>query len=118
MKKGAKGVRVPGFFQTLIEFPLFIDGLPFLLPLPSYGLHVKGEVYEVTNDGLDMLDHLEGHPEGYTRRTIVVHPIGDDRRQSNAWTYFYEDPMLCRLFVLGKIKAHSWYTDTKQPEPS
>jgi gamma-glutamylaminecyclotransferase len=33
---------------------------------------VVGEVFEVTDDVLDALDELEGHPDWYTRTTITL----------------------------------------------
>jgi len=59
------------------------DGRAF--PFAKRGSHVThGELYEVPDDVLERLDHLEGHPHFYRReRTTIL--VGD--KQVNAWIY-------------------------------
>lgn len=56
------------------------DGFPFVWQVPDnraakmepYLGRVKGELYRVTDSGLDACDALEGHPIGYCRTPIEV----------------------------------------------
>lgn len=86
----------------------------------TWGGGVKGELYEVTDEGLNALDMLEGHPEGYTRQTVMLLPIGskDPLTAVRAFAYFMIDPSLIRKVRTKKLKTTSWFTDTNQPEPA
>jgi gamma-glutamylaminecyclotransferase len=42
---------------------------------------IKGEVYEINDEELQNLDHLEGHPNFYTRQIIEVN-LGNDKIMS------------------------------------
>ncbi|KAG7171449.1 gamma-glutamylcyclotransferase-like, partial [Homarus americanus] len=56
---------------TRQKYPLVIGSrynIPYLLPAPGNGEHVQGEVYEVDNKMLGVLDILECHPEYYERK--------------------------------------------------
>jgi gamma-glutamylcyclotransferase (GGCT)/AIG2-like uncharacterized protein YtfP len=109
-------IRAPGFYETAIEYPLVVANLPYLLPLVLDGKKVKGEVYEVSSQGLAALDALEGHPHFYTRFPIVVKRLGREKAVT-AYTYFLIDHSANSSFKSGKLKPISWYTDTNQPEP-
>jgi gamma-glutamylaminecyclotransferase len=62
------------------------DGTAF--PFAKRGSHVThGELYEVPNDVLESLDHLEGHPHFYRReRTTIL--VGN--KKVDAWIYLYQ----------------------------
>jgi gamma-glutamylcyclotransferase (GGCT)/AIG2-like uncharacterized protein YtfP len=61
---------------NLGAFPGVIDG--------SYNIY--GEVYEIDDDTLKMLDQLEGHPTLYIRRTVKLTKI-----KSPVWMYIFND---------------------------
>lgn len=63
--------RFVGAATTAERFALFFDGIPFLAPGPPVH-HVRGEVYAVDATTLAAVDRLEGHPQWYHRRPIVV----------------------------------------------
>ena len=51
--------------ETVIKYPLVIASkfnIPFLLDRPGIGNLIKGEVYEVNDLLLKILDDFEGHP--------------------------------------------------------
>lgn len=87
-----------GEAQTVVEYPLVADGLPYLLDRRGTGMIVRGEVFRVVEaDGWELLDRLEDHPELYRRRIEPVVIEGGGRVQ--AWIYFFvqETPRLAEL---------------------
>lgn len=65
--------------QTALKF-LLNDGFPFVWEIPmrtfahyqDHAGNVIGEVYRVSDEGLEACDRLEGHPRFYCRTTIGV----------------------------------------------
>jgi gamma-glutamylaminecyclotransferase len=56
--------------QHLTHFPsAFVDYF-------TQGARIFGEVYEITNEILQRLDHLEGHPDFYKRQEIQIPKFG------------------------------------------
>ena len=80
-----------GRFRTCDAFPLVVGGKWFssyLIAEPGVGVPVFGEVFELDDRGLEVLDVIEGTdvPNGYRRISIAV----DDAAGSapfDAWTY-------------------------------
>lgn len=75
------GRRVPGVFQTVQRFPLFIIGqyfLPWLVNQPGSGEHILGQVFEVNEQVLKDMDVLERIDEAgwYSRAEIQVQAVG------------------------------------------
>lgn len=97
--------------QTIDRYPLLIASrynIPFLLYHPGEGKNVRGEIYEVSDETLAMLDDFEGHPEVYLRQSIktgMLFDLDDDsasEKENNndnddedviveCWTYFLYD---------------------------
>lgn len=110
-----KSKKLPGFYQTLIPYPLIVSGLPMLVASPSDGTLVKGEVWEVTDRCLSILDRIEGHPRLYRRAELVVTPIDDTDQQSTVFAYLFPQS---NLFArLSSFRCLSWWTGIGQPEP-
>ncbi len=60
-----------GAYKTERTYDLVEDsGLPFLLPEGEY--EVWGEVYEVNDATLELLDWMEGHPTWYHRVPVAI----------------------------------------------
>ena len=60
--------------QTVIKYPLVIASkynIPFLLDHPGFGHLIQGEVYEVDDLLLQILDDFEGHPEFYVSPIFI-----------------------------------------------
>jgi gamma-glutamylaminecyclotransferase len=81
------GVRQPGRFRTVERLPLYLLGdghVPCLVLEPGNGHQVIGEVYDVTDETLAVMDRLErlGEPEGYLRIAIEVQAVDADRPPS------------------------------------
>lgn len=53
--------------------------------------HIIGELYEIDADVLQDLDALEGHPDFYTRRTVLVSDESGEHTYS-AYMYILENP--------------------------
>jgi gamma-glutamylaminecyclotransferase len=75
------GIRVPGSFVTEDRYPFYLVGerhSPWVLNSPGQGLHVEGQLFEVTDAGLQQMDALErvGEPDGYERIRIKVREAG------------------------------------------
>lgn len=76
MQNGLNGVtRFVTTGLTKEAFPLVIGtdaSIPFMLPLKGQGKQVHGEIYEVDNNVLRVLDELEGHPTWYKRTQCEI----------------------------------------------
>jgi gamma-glutamylaminecyclotransferase len=75
------GQRVPGVFQTVQQYPLFIIGqyfLPWLVNQPGSGEHVLGQVFKINEQVLKDMDVLEQIDEAgwYSRGGIQVQQVG------------------------------------------
>ncbi len=87
-----------GPVRTVLAFPLLIAGPWYsiqMLPEPGRGHRVSGELYEVDNDGLALLDGFEsvGQPNGYTRKLIDVDGLTRDIHR-NVWAYFKDRALI------------------------
>lgn len=79
------GATYLGDHNTDKEFKMLdLGSYPAVVNSPECGFSIYGEVYEVDQEGLDRLDHLEEYPAYYNRKTITT-PYGE------AWIYFIED---------------------------
>ncbi|NPB06931.1 MAG: gamma-glutamylcyclotransferase, partial [Aquificae bacterium] len=58
---------------------------PAVLPSES-GHPVAGELYELPEEGLKLLDRYEGYPELYGRKKVAV--LTADGRLHEAWIYY------------------------------
>ena len=85
-----------GRFSTCVAFPLVVGGTwfsPYLIAEPGVGVPVFGEVFELDDRGLDVLDAIEGTdvPNGYRRIGIAVEDAGSGGGGGgapfDAWTY-------------------------------
>ena len=78
--KGLDGSHYLGIVETIKPYPLYIAGSfygPMMLDRPGEGLHVRGELFEVEEDRLPVLDDLESvGEEGSFRTVIEVMPVG------------------------------------------
>lgn len=76
-----------GKAKTKEKYKLTADDIPYLTDDKRI-CNVIGEVYEVDEQTLESLDHLEGHPIHYQRRQIPV--ILENGTEITAWCYFYQ----------------------------
>ncbi len=80
-----------GRFRTCDAFPLVVGGTwfsPHLIAEPGVGVPVFGEVFELDDRGLEVLDTIEGTdvPHGYRRIGIAVEDA-EGGAPFDAWTY-------------------------------
>ena len=82
------GSKFLGTARTKEKFALYSDGLPFLIMTESIS-EIHGELYQVDDLTLQILDDLEGHPDWYRREQGEI-CLDDDSSQSGieAWVYF------------------------------
>ncbi|GJQ10632.1 hypothetical protein GpartN1_g2423.t1 [Galdieria partita] len=80
---------------TLESYPLVVGtpmAVPFLLPFPSRGKRVKGELYKVDSTQLEYLDDFEAVQQGlYFRDSIHVEKLFEEPKQKTivqSWAYF------------------------------
>ncbi|XP_022184617.2 putative gamma-glutamylcyclotransferase CG2811 [Nilaparvata lugens] len=109
--------------QTKSKYPLVIGppySIPYMIDLNSTGFNVRGEVYEVDDNMLEVLDGLEEHPVVYKRRKEdVIYKEGEvEKVFDNAWMYFYQQytPELLKLPMLESYsneKHHAPYVPLK-----
>jgi gamma-glutamylaminecyclotransferase len=88
---GMAGAVYVGRVRTIVAFPLVVGGRwfsPSLIDELGVGHRVFGELYEVGDQKLELLDSMEGtqHPHGYRRITVKLVNLrrGDE---CDAWTY-------------------------------
>ena len=78
-EKGLSGARYIGDAQTLEPYPLYIAADffgPMMLDRPGVGLHVRGELFEIDEERLSVLDALEDvGKEGSFRSELNVKPV-------------------------------------------
>ncbi len=80
-----------GRFRTCVAFPLVVGGewfSPYLIAEPGVGVPVFGEVFELDDRGLEVLDAIEGTdvPNGYRRISVAVEDAAGGA-PFDAWTY-------------------------------
>ena len=75
------------------KFRMHSVGYPLLTEARGEGHRVRGEVFEVTDATLTVLDRLEGHPHHYERRPIHLDAVG------NNWNW---RGMLVQAYIYGK----------------
>ena len=61
-----------------------LGSFPGVIPNASYNIY--GEVYEIDDETLKMLDQLEGHPTLYTRKTVKL-----KKTKEPVWMYIFND---------------------------
>jgi gamma-glutamylaminecyclotransferase len=78
--KGLVGARYLGDVETVERYPLYIAGSsygPMMLDRAGEGLHIRGELFEVEEDRLQVLDELEDVDDKTSfRSTVEVAPVG------------------------------------------
>ena len=99
-----------GKYVTDVPYPLFVDGLPYLLDREGAGKHVLGEVWNCDESTMKALDRLEGHPTFYKRRKILVCKCKAmiQTKEILAWAYFYQ----------GKTEGKKYVSEYKRLEYS
>ncbi len=65
---------------------------------------VRGEVFEVTDEGLAIADEIEGHPTFYERREATV--VLDNGMGGAAWVYWAPDVLLPKGEI---IDSGDWF---------
>jgi gamma-glutamylaminecyclotransferase len=104
--EGLSDAEFLGNYRTVQRFPMLIAGswfAPMMLDAPGKGLRVKGELYNIAESKLPLLDALEsvGSP-GHFRKSIQV--CRDDGSETG-WAFaFLKSPDLA-------IPVHSGYLD-------
>lgn len=72
--------------ETYSQFPLIINGLPYLSPKKGIGKNVVVDVFRVDDETFANLDRLEGHPRWYVREETDI--VMEDGEVVSAWVYF------------------------------
>ena len=116
---GMAGAVYVGRVRTIVAFPLVVGGRwfsPSLIDEPGVGRRVFGELYEVSDQKLKLLDLMEGtqHPQGYRRITVRLENIrcGDE---CDAWTYVKERKV---IDVIHSDPLDEYILDSRYMGPS
>ncbi|VDM07711.1 unnamed protein product [Wuchereria bancrofti] len=78
-----------GTGKTINAYPLIIASeynIPFCLDKPGIGNRINGELYEVDEQKLEVLDKFEGHPTFYRRQPQQVE-MDHNGTTVTAWIY-------------------------------
>ncbi|KAL4001682.1 AIG2-like family protein [Acanthocheilonema viteae] len=81
--------RFIGTGKTVNAYPLIIASeynIPFCLNKPGIGNRINGELYEVDEQKLEVLDEFEGHPTFYRRQLEEVE-MDHSGTVVTAWIY-------------------------------
>ena len=81
------GSKFLGTARTKEKFALYSDGLPFLIMTESIS-EIHGELYQVDDLTLQILDDLEGHPDWYRREQVEICLDDGNHSVMKAWVYF------------------------------
>ena len=87
------GRRVPGDFETVERWPLYVlgdFGLPWLVGTLGQGHNVQGQLFDVEAGDLVRMDALErvSQPGWYTRTALAVRAAGGQGDAIEAEAYF------------------------------
>lgn len=96
--KDPEGVTYLGEGQTVDLYPLVVTtpfNIPFLLHKENSGKRIHGEIYQISEKTLSLLDEFEGHPNFYERRKVKAefktdaegHSLGNDSKIVDVWLY-------------------------------
>ncbi len=118
-------VRSLGVFKTVEKYYMIRNkgySFPYLIPsglldLKEEPIKITGEVYEITKEGLDRIDMLEGVPDHYTRDVITVE---NEEGKAQAFIYLMKDKAYLDVIQneFGKWFLHCKTGDWKQEDHS
>uniref|UniRef100_W6NAW2 Gamma-glutamylcyclotransferase family protein n=1 Tax=Haemonchus contortus TaxID=6289 RepID=W6NAW2_HAECO len=80
--------RFIGEGRTKVPYPLIVASkynIPFVLNEPGKGYQIQGEVYEIDNVKLTILDALEAYPTLYWRQEEKI--LMSNNTETTAWIY-------------------------------
>uniref|UniRef100_A0A7I5E9T0 Gamma-glutamylcyclotransferase family protein n=1 Tax=Haemonchus contortus TaxID=6289 RepID=A0A7I5E9T0_HAECO len=80
--------RFIGEGRTKVPYPLIVASkynIPFVLNEPGKGHQIQGEVYEIDNVKLTILDALEAYPTLYWRQEEKI--LMSNNTETTAWIY-------------------------------
>lgn len=85
------GAQFVGEATTIHRYPMIVQGThfsPVMIPEEEQGHRIRGEVWDVDDERLAALDHLESThlPTGYIRKRIRV--VLEGGTSCDAWVYF------------------------------
>ena len=102
--------KMIGSGHTFDKYPLIVQGLPYLVDKKGIGHNVEVDVFKVSGEVFADLDRLEGHPNWYRRRQVLIN-MGEGKSVS-AWVYF--NPITIRdNDVFHKTYEHKPYVPQK-----
>jgi len=103
------GAKFIGNATTKQKFPMvnIVKAYPYIIDDVDNGYNIKGELYKIDKTILDRLDILEGYPEHYDRREIIVI---SDTKEFSAIVYFVKDNIdYTNLELLEEFEKDEFY---------
>lgn len=82
------GAEFVGIVETTPNYLLYDGPLPYLCYVydNNIGSKIKGELYNIPDDKISLLDSFEGHPNYYKRCIIIIKTNGIEKY---AFSYLY-----------------------------
>ena len=113
--------RFLGKAQTTNKYPLVIASkfnIPYLLDKQGVGNFIRGEVYQVDDELLKILDDFEGHPDYYKRREEDIQLL-DDSSLVRCWVYLLPKfkPEMLELPLLSDYRLYTNIVTSKAKQP-
>ena len=84
------GSKFLGTARTQEKYAMYSDGLPFVIMTEPVS-QIQGELYQVDDITLDLLDDIEGHPNWYRREQVEICLDDGNYSITKAWVYFNKD---------------------------
>jgi gamma-glutamylaminecyclotransferase len=81
------GSKFLGTGWTVNKYAMYSDGLPFVIMTEPVS-QIQGELYQVDDITLDLLDDIEGHPNWYRREQVEICLDDGNYSITKAWVYF------------------------------
>lgn len=94
----ASSIFVEAVVTSLPIYRMYSAGnMPGVVLQPMRGSYIAGELYKVTDERLEELDHLEGVSDGlFMRIKIVVGSYDIEKPNTVAYMYIVSDPQFLR----------------------
>ena len=99
------GEQLVGNATTIQKYHMTASGIPFVAHTPKTS-HIFGEIYEVSEEKIPSLDHLEGHPCWYKREAVPVRL--DNGETTEAWLYFNDKQAGSQIIETGNYDDYSY----------
>ena len=112
-----RSAKYVGKGETKDKYPLIQEGLPYMVKKRGIGHNVTIDVFKVSDQSLQEIDQLEGHPQWYKREQV---PVIVDGKEITCWIYFNPIEITANHRFLKSYEqrppktVYNWYEPVKK----